>query len=121
MKEAEPYIELRERLNPYYDIMIKAADAVVDQDVSNYPIFVVHDGSMELGLNIIHDDVLAINLSTLEEFSAKKIFQDDKLQPFMKVYNDAGISFCILDSSLEEPAIVFIPKPTAKSDPSKAN
>ncbi|MEL7022045.1 MAG: hypothetical protein AAGK47_10575 [Bacteroidota bacterium] len=56
MSTTTQYLKLEEELSPYRDILGKAADAVVTQEVSDYPIFVVHQQIMDMGIPIIEKD-----------------------------------------------------------------
>ncbi len=106
-------------LDRYKDLMIKATDAVIDQEISDYPIFVIHDGSMNLGVSILQDEELAISISSLEEFSTKQLISDDRIKPFIKIYKDPFHYFCLLVTLLEKPSFVFAPR--KKNDPAVSN
>ena len=41
--------KLEAELKPYLEVMGKAADAILDQDVSLYPIFIVHQHTVDIG------------------------------------------------------------------------
>ena len=42
MSELEKFLRLEEQLKPYIKMMSQAADTIIVQEVSKYPIFVVH-------------------------------------------------------------------------------
>ncbi len=96
-------------LDRYRTLMKKASQAVMDQDVSEFPIFVIHNGAGNLGINIIHDDELAINISTLEELSTKQLISDDRIRDFIKIYKDPQSYFCLLITLLKKPSFAFLP------------
>jgi hypothetical protein len=56
MENQEKYGKLEEDLQQYKPLLGKAADTVLDQDVSSYPIFVVHQLSVDLGLPLVQRD-----------------------------------------------------------------
>jgi hypothetical protein len=64
----------------------EAAETIRTQDVSKYPIFVISQTEILVGIPLILRGQLpndwAINASTLEEFHAKNLIFDDKIDAF---------------------------------------
>jgi hypothetical protein len=50
MSKIETYLSLQEELKPYVKMLGQASDVIRDQDVSKYPIFVIHQQEVEIGL-----------------------------------------------------------------------
>lgn len=114
MSTTTQYLKLEEELSPYRDILGKAADAVVTQEVSDYPIFVVHQQIMDMGIPIIEKDGVqkkwSVNVSSLEEFVTKQIIQPDRVDNFKEVYKDPEISLCLFVLSELGANFIFLPR-----------
>ncbi len=108
------YLELEEQLAPHLELMRKAAETVLDQDVSSYPIFVIHrEGGIQLGIPLVvhseeKDIPWSINISTLEEFTTKKIIDIARIDRFQQVYKDPRDHFCLFLLKKEEANFVFL-------------
>lgn len=111
---AREYQELKKALEPHNDLMRKAADTVLDQEVSKYPIFVVHRAAaIELGVPIIQHEPTdefswSVNISTLEEFAAKKVIDIARVDRFQQVYKDPKEHFCLFLLKQEGANFVFL-------------
>ena len=84
-------IKLLEReLKPYMEVFIKATDTILDQEVSDYPIMVVHQEEVEVGILVVDrsqvDGNWSVNASTLEEFMMKKLISEEKFESFKSLY-----------------------------------
>lgn len=92
--------------------LCKAADAVLDQEVSKYPIFIVHQGELELGVSVITREKgsWSINLSILEEFAAKQIIPTENIDNFREVYKDPETHLCLFIISEIGANFIFIPR-----------
>ena len=112
MSTAAQYLQLETELKPYREVLGKAADAVVTQNVSNYPIFVVHQQVMDMGIPIIEKDgrqkKWSVNVSSLEEFVTKQIIQPEKVEEFKKVYKDPEVSLCLFVLSELGASFIFL-------------
>jgi len=113
-EKKQKYFELEEELKPHFDMMKKAAETVLDQEVSKYPIFVVHrTEGIQLGIPLVaHSDEnnipWSINISTLEEFTAKKVIDIARVDRFQQVYKDPMEHFCLFLLKNEEANFVFL-------------
>ena len=98
MVEEELYAELDADLKPYRPIMKKAADAVLDQEISSYPIFIIHRHNIEIGIPLVKEGEKgakwSIHASTLEELATKKIIGMDKVDDFRSIYKDPESFLC---------------------------
>lgn len=115
MQEAKKYQKLEEDLAPFKPLLGSAADTILDQDVSFYPIFVVHQLSVDLGLPLMQRDEQAgvywsVNVTTLEELVTKQVVEQGKISEFKKVYKDPQASLCLFVLSDLGAQFVFIPR-----------
>ena len=106
-------------LLPYFPIMDKAVETILNQEVSKYPIFVLTPNEVSIGVLLINQieglEDWAIHVSTLEEFNAKNIIRTDRVDDFRKIYKDPEHFFCLFVLELEGSQFVFIPK--SETDP----
>lgn len=113
MEAEEKLQQIKADLQPYIKMMGTLADQVLVQDVSNYPIFVIHPDTIELGLPVVEKGAhnrWAIHVSTLEEFSAKQIIQEEKIQEFRRVYKDPARHLCLFVLSDLGAQFIFLPR-----------
>lgn len=117
------YIQLENELEPYKSVMIKAADAVIKEQISKYPIMVLHQDVIGLGIPIVEKEEgkgsWHIRISTLEEFVSKKVIEERKVDSFRTIYKDPKKFICLFVLSELGAQFVFIPRiksqPTSKS------
>lgn len=106
--------KLEAELKPYLSVMGKAADAILDQDVSSYPIFVVHQHTVDIGLPLIEkaegEANWSVNATTLEELATKKIVEMSKVEDFKEVYKDPEDQLCLFVLSDLGANFIFIPR-----------
>ncbi len=115
MDEQMKYRLLEEELRSYRKVLGKAADTIIDERVSAYPIFVVFKGVAELGIPLVKEEEVAgrwsVNASSLEEFVAKRLIREDKVDDFKAVYKDATEWLCLFVVDDEGGAkFVFLPR-----------
>lgn len=108
------YHQLEEELKPYTVLMGKAADAILDQDVSNYPIFVVHQHQVDVGFPLLAKEPegpkWSINASTLEELVTKNIIDTSRVDNFRKVYKKTEGHLCLFVLNELGANFIFIPR-----------
>lgn len=113
--KSEKFLKLEEELEPYRMLMSQAADIIMDKDVSSYPIFVVHQQEMEMGIPIADKEKVkgnwSINASSLEEFVTKQIIFEEKVEEFKKSYKSPDAYLCLFVLSELGAQFIFIPKP----------
>lgn len=98
MNDIARFLELEIELQAYKNIMSKAAEVIINEGVSKYPIFVVHKQEVEMGISLVEankDYKWSINASTLEEFVAKNIIFNDKVEAFIRKYKDTDSHLCL--------------------------
>ncbi|HMS99167.1 MAG TPA: hypothetical protein PLQ57_05410 [Saprospiraceae bacterium] len=114
MSKAESFIILKEDLQRYARVLGEAADVIRDQDVSKYPVFVAHQQEVSIGLPIIEKEKNGgnwnIHASTLEEFAAKNLIFDEKIDDFIKTYKDPDAFVCVFVLSELGANFVFLPR-----------
>lgn len=114
MKKAESYIVLEQELDVYRKIMTQAAQVILDQDVSKYPIMVAHQQELELGMPLFKREEhqgakWSIHASTLEEFVSKQIVYPDKIGGFKENYKTIESSICVFVLSELGAEFIFLP------------
>ena len=106
--------QIERELRQYFSILVKAADAVLNQGVSEYPIFIVHQGELDMGIPIIDKanskGNWSVNASILEEFAARKLIQAEKIDDFRAVYKDPETYLCLFVLSEIGANFIFLPR-----------
>jgi len=114
MKKETILKQIEREIRQYVPVLAKAADAVLDQEISNYPIFIVHQGELEVGVNVIDPQKVpsnwTIDLSILEEFAAKQIIKSENIENFRKVYKDPQTNLCLFILSEIGANFIFMPR-----------
>lgn len=114
LAEKELY-RLKKELQPSLALMQKAVNSIQDQEISNYPIFVVFKESGEVGVGIPlvkkddTSDSWSINASTLEELATKKVVSMEKIEQFTSVYKTHQDTICCLVWIQGSAQFVFLP------------
>ncbi|MEL7377644.1 MAG: hypothetical protein AAFY36_09035 [Bacteroidota bacterium] len=104
MPTTTEWIQLQDDVRPHLPLLAQAADTVVEQEVSNYPVFLAYfaeDQDMELGLAVTQipssrGRVWAVRITTLEELVARQVVLRDKVDNFRQVYRNTPDSICFL-------------------------
>lgn len=114
MEGADKFLQLENELKPYRKILGKASEVVLDENVSKYPIFVVHQQEVAMGIPLIEADgkqfKWSVNVSTLEEFVTKGIIFEDKIDEFRKNYKDPEEFLCFFSLSELGAQFLYLPK-----------
>jgi len=105
---------LEKELSPIRGVMAQAAEVIMDQDVSEFPIFVVHGNLVDIGINIVDKETTrgswSVNASTLEEFVTKQIIALDKVEDFKILYKSHQGDLCLFVLSELGANFIFLPK-----------
>jgi hypothetical protein len=104
MSEAANWVQLQTDVKPYHAPLRRAATTVIDEKVSNYPIFVAYAGDevenmpgiFVLEVPTDRQLVWTVNVTTLEELVARQVVKQEKVDPFRKVYREKADEFCFL-------------------------
>ena len=114
MKQDSTYTQFEKELKPYLPLLGKAADTILDQEVSSYPIFVLHQQMVDIGILLVEGGTeempWSVNATSLEELATKKIIGMDKLDDFRKVYKDPRDYLCLFVLSDAGASFVFTPR-----------
>lgn len=113
MSQTDRFLELEKELSPYKKILAQASDVILDEGVSKYPIFVIHQQEMDMGVLLIQAGTKfrwSVNASTLEEFVTKEIIFHEKAQEFIVTYKDPEIYLCLFVLSELGAQFVFLPR-----------
>jgi hypothetical protein len=113
-EQAKQYTQLRAELQPFMKMIGAASDTIVEQEVSSYPIFVLHKGEIELGIVLKDYEGVwsdwGINASTLEEFVVRQIIKSEKVDDFKSIYKPANSHICLFVLSESGATFVFLPR-----------
>ncbi len=107
--------DLRETLLPYSNTLAQTVSSVIDQDISNYPVFILHknDEEIGIGLSVIAGDNNSkgwfVNISTLEELAAKQVIAMEKVTYFTDIYKKNKGTFCCFVWINGNAQVIFIP------------
>ena len=116
MEIADILKSLEKDIRFYNDSIKEVAFEILDNKVSDYPIFVAHQNIIELGEMILNredfDKDWSINASILEEFVEKGLVLKDKSFEFKQVYKDPQKNICIFLVTEELANFIFIPYKT---------
>lgn len=117
------WIQLQEDLRIYRPQLAEAANTVVDQEVSNYPIFLAYpgeDNTIGVGIPVFsaptgRGQVWSIHLTTLEELVTRQIVLQDKVDNFREVYKSRQNAICFLIFTDGEARFGFVPRVKGES------
>lgn len=112
MSTTEKFLKLEGEMETYKIMMGEASDMIMEKDVSDFPIFVVHQQEMELGIPIADKTEVkgnwSINASSLEEFVSKQIIKPNRIESFKKVFKDPNENLCLFVLSELGAQFIFI-------------
>lgn len=113
MDKSPQFKLLEKELKPFKEIIAKAAEVIQDQDVSSFPIFVIHQNLVDIGINIVDKEVTkgnwSVNASTLEEFVTKQIIVPEKIEDFKLLYKSHDGELCLFVLSELGANFIFLP------------
>ncbi|MBK9256091.1 MAG: hypothetical protein IPM42_11425 [Saprospiraceae bacterium] len=115
MNKIDKFLELEQELKQYKRILGQAADIIINENVSKYPIFVIHQQEVEMGIALVEGversgTRWSVNASTLEEFVTKGIVFEDKLNEFRETYKDPENFLCLFVLSELGAQFIFLPR-----------
>ena len=106
--------ELEKSIGAYKALMGKAADAIIDQNVSSYPVFVLHAEDIQIGLPLVNaepgESEWFIRASTLEELATKNIIEMARVDNFRSIYKAPDAFLCLLVFDENGATFVFLPR-----------
>ena len=108
------YAQLESELESYIPVMSKASDAVISQKISKYPILVVHQDLIEIGIELVNKNETTgnwfVRISSLEEFVTKKLIEEIKVDSFRTIYKDQKKYLCLFVLSELGAQFIFMPR-----------
>jgi hypothetical protein len=113
MPTADQFLALQSQLQSYKKILAQAADVILDENVSKYPIFIIHQQELSMGVSLIEaGDTLkwSVNASTLEEFVTKELIFMEKAQDFISTYKNPEEHLCLFVLSELGAQFIFMPR-----------
>jgi len=104
---------LEKELQRYDGVFREIADTTINNNVSNYPIFIALQKSVEIGIPLISKEqsgtFWSYHISTLEELVTKNIIHSEKIEPFKRVYKDPSEFICLFVVEEKGATFVFYP------------
>lgn len=113
MADIDKFFVLQNELNPYKKILAQAADVILDEQVSKYPIFIIHQQELDMGVALIEANEKtkwSVNASTLEEFVTKELIFMERANDFIATYKDPEQFLCLFALSELGAQFIFMPR-----------
>lgn len=95
------------------DLVLSAYEAVLDEGVSNYPIILVHDKPVAMGIKLLeaeHTEAHHLSISTLEEMYVRQLIAAEYIDEFRELYKSRADTYCVFGFSGLEGQWIFVPK-----------
>ncbi len=104
---------LRLDFNLFKDSIKEVSDDIMNEDFSQYPIFVAHQAEVSLGEIILDREELQTNFtyqaSILEDFVSKNIIKPNNVAKFKEAFKDPKKFCCIFLVTEYGAQFVFVP------------
>jgi len=118
MSVKNDWVQLQTDVQSHLQALAQAADTVVNEEVSNYPIFFAYTGAENdhapgiyvLDIKTNRGTHWRVNVSTLEELATKRIITQEKIDPFRQVYKNSPDTLCFLIVDEEGARFGFVPR-----------
>jgi hypothetical protein len=108
-----PFLKLENELRPFFPLMGKAADTILDSGISSYPVFICAQQEIAIGVTLLSSpDSWIINATTLEELVTKQIVTQENIPNFRSVYKDPATFLCIFVVLDTGSNFIFVPRPS---------
>lgn len=105
---------LKQEIKPYLPMLKKARATIMDQHVSDYPIFVFHQQHVEIGIPLVRRNEVkrnwSVNASTLEEFVTKQLIASENLEHVKRSFRDPAETYCLFVLSELGAQFIFMPE-----------
>lgn len=112
-KGRSPLVGLQKDLDFYKEAIKEVSEEIIQEGLSDYPIFIAHQHQVNVGEIILDREELGtgwtIHASTLEEFIEKNIIQEDRKEKFIQSYKDPNEFICLFVIVPEGANFVFSP------------
>ncbi len=114
MNQEQSLLSLRSDLKKVGEYLKEIAEAILDNEISEFPLFIVHrERAISLGRAVVLAEksgtYWSFNASMLEELVGRGIIQADKVEEFRTLYKDARYYACIFMLTPETMNVVFSP------------
>jgi len=110
--QTSKFIQLDEELDDYKPVMSQAMDKVVSEQISKYPIMIVHQEQLKVGIPLVDRTKVSgnwsVNVSTLEEFAQKGLIESHKIDSFRTIYKNKDKYICCFILSEMGAQFIFI-------------
>jgi hypothetical protein len=104
---------LEKDIRYYNDSIKEVALEIIENGISEYPIFVAHKNTISLGEMILNMDDFerewSVNATIIDELIEKNIIAKDKSGEFKKIFKDPKQNICIFLVTEEYANFIFIP------------
>ena len=104
---------LRKEMDLYKESMQEVSKNIMESELSEFPVFIAHQGTITFGENILnHTDFgtrWSINATYLEELKRVGLVAENGEQPFKEAFKDPKKHFCILMVTERSAHFVFLP------------
>ena len=105
---------INEDMQQIGDYLQEVSAGIIQNKISNYPIFVVHQEEyLPLGKTIINAEMTktnwSFNASFAEDLVAKEVLQADRFDDFKKVYKEKTKQACLFLVSKKVQQFIFVP------------
>lgn len=113
-RPSHPILDSLEKDIQYYKSAIQeVATEILDNQLSDYPVFIAHELPIKIGELILDKDDFRrswnISASTLEELTENQIIEPDKESEFKQVYKNPREHLCIFLISEKGGNFIFYP------------
>ncbi len=113
-RPSHPIIDsLEQDLKFYNDAIKEVANEVLNNNLSEYPVFIAHEIPISIGELILDkqdfERTWSISAITLEELVEAQVIESDKQDEFKKIYKDPQQYICIFLISEKGGNFVFFP------------
>ena len=106
-------LSARQDLKFYKEAIQEVSKEIISNDVSRYPIFILHKKPVNLGRLILEAEAFEakwnVSASLLEEFVAKELILNDKLKEFQNAFKDPEEYLCAFIAADGAGHFVFLP------------
>ena len=114
MEENSKFKSILSEIKNYLPLMEHASDSILGQEISKYPIFVIHPDLLEIGIELIsrakRGGKWSVHASTLEEFSTKQIISQEKVETFISIFKTPQKYLCLFILSELGANFIFVPR-----------
>jgi hypothetical protein len=116
-KQKDIYLErFGQNIEHYHSLMYEAFNGVINEGVSNYPVFIFHRQEVNVGIEIAdRNEVIgdwSVNISTLEEFYIKGLVTIEQVEEIKKKITGNPPQYCCLVLSEGEGSFIFLARET---------